>query len=93
MQRVYRRFAPVYDTVTTLFSLWRWRGWQARVLPHARGRVLDVGCGTGALLQRLSDRGMAVGLDLSPDMLAKAARRPAPPNARAAAPRSPRRST
>lgn len=74
-QRLYRRFAPVYDAVTLLFSTGRWRGWQARVLPHARGRVLDVGCGTGALLERLAARGEAVGLDLSPGMLAKAARR------------------
>jgi ubiquinone/menaquinone biosynthesis C-methylase UbiE len=75
MQRMYRRFAPAYDAVTTLFSLWRWRRWQSRVLPHARGRVLDVGCGTGVLLRRLSERGRAVGVDLSPDMLAKAGRR------------------
>jgi ubiquinone/menaquinone biosynthesis C-methylase UbiE len=74
-QRLYRRFAPVYDAVTRFFSLWRWRRWQGRVLPYARGRVLDVGCGTGALLERLAARGEAVGVDLSPDMLARAARR------------------
>ncbi len=74
-QRLYRRFAPVYDAVTLLFSTGRWRGWQGRVLPHTRGRVLDVGCGTGALLERLAARGEAIGLDLSPGMLAKAARR------------------
>jgi ubiquinone/menaquinone biosynthesis C-methylase UbiE len=75
MQLLYRGFAPVYDTVTRLVSLWRWQRWQARVLPHARGRVLDAGCGTGLLLQRLSERGQTVGLDLSRDMLAKASRR------------------
>ncbi len=74
-QRLYRRFAPVYDAVTRLFSLARWRGWQDRVLPHARGRVLDVGCGTGALLARLAARGQATGFDLSQDMLTRAARR------------------
>lgn len=74
-QRLYRRFAPVYDAVTRLFSLARWRGWQDRVLPYARGRVLDVGCGTGALLARLAARGQVTGVDLSPDMLARAARR------------------
>jgi ubiquinone/menaquinone biosynthesis C-methylase UbiE len=75
-QRLYRRFAPVYDVVTHLFSLWRWRRWQEHVLPHARGRTLDVGCGTGALLERLAARCDPVGLDLSPAMLARAARRP-----------------
>lgn len=74
-QRLYRRFAPVYDAVTGLFSLARWRRWQGKVLPYARGRVLDVGCGTGLLLERLAARGEAVGLDLSPAMLARAARR------------------
>jgi ubiquinone/menaquinone biosynthesis C-methylase UbiE len=74
-QRLYRRFALVYDAVSLVFSLWRWRRWQGRVLPHARGLVLDVGCGTGVLLERLAGRGEAVGLDLSPDMLAKAAQR------------------
>jgi ubiquinone/menaquinone biosynthesis C-methylase UbiE len=37
--------------------------------------VLDVGCGTGVLLQHLADRSQAVGLDLSLDMLARASRR------------------
>jgi ubiquinone/menaquinone biosynthesis C-methylase UbiE len=75
MQRMYRGFAPVYDAVTLLFSVWRWRKWQTRVLPHARTPVLDVGCGTGALLRRLAVQRRAVGLDLSLDMLAKAGRR------------------
>jgi len=74
-QRSYRRFAPLYDAVTLLFSLWRWRRWQHRVLPHARGRILDAGCGTGMLLERLAARGEAMGLDLSPEMLARAAKR------------------
>jgi ubiquinone/menaquinone biosynthesis C-methylase UbiE len=77
MQRMYRRFAPFYDAVTLLFSLRRWHGWQERVLPHVRGRVLDLGCGTGVLLRSLSNRGDAVGLDLSPEMLARASRRQA----------------
>ena len=45
------------------------------MLASARGRVLDVGCGTGVLLERLAARGQATGLDLSPDMLARASRR------------------
>jgi 2-polyprenyl-6-hydroxyphenyl methylase/3-demethylubiquinone-9 3-methyltransferase len=40
------------------------------------GRVLDVGCGTGFLLERLAERGCSgVGIDLSPDSVALAAER------------------
>ena len=38
---------------------------------------MDVGCGAGVLLERLLARGEAVGLDLSLEMLARAARRQA----------------
>jgi ubiquinone/menaquinone biosynthesis C-methylase UbiE len=46
---------------------------------HAAGpRVLDLGCGTGALAVRLARRGCQVtGIDVSPAMLAQAARRAA----------------
>jgi ubiquinone/menaquinone biosynthesis C-methylase UbiE len=74
-RRSYRLFAPVYDAVALLLSLWRWRSWQGRVLPYARGRILDVGCGTGLLLERLAGRGETVGVDLSTSMLTRAARR------------------
>jgi ubiquinone/menaquinone biosynthesis C-methylase UbiE len=74
-RRLYRLFAPIYDAVVPLLSLGRWRRWQERVLPYARGRVLDVGCGTGMLLTRLASRSEMVGVDLSANMLAKAARR------------------
>ena len=40
------------------------------------GRVLDVGCGTGFLLERLAERGFSgVGIDLSPESVGHARRR------------------
>jgi demethylmenaquinone methyltransferase/2-methoxy-6-polyprenyl-1,4-benzoquinol methylase len=43
---------------------------------RARQRVLDIGCGTGALLAMLAHKGAHVtGIDISPPMLSQAARR------------------
>lgn len=48
----------------------------ARINPRAGERILDVGCGTGALARRLAQRGAVVcGLDLSPEMLGVAKER------------------
>jgi ubiquinone/menaquinone biosynthesis C-methylase UbiE len=69
------RLSASYDIgVRMLFGPF-WRRWQDTVLPFTKGRVLEVGCGTGLLLQRLADRGNAVGVDLSGGMLSKATAR------------------
>lgn len=61
------------------------RGTDAAILPPGeagsaaigiRPRVLDIGCGTGFLLERLAERGFAgVGIDLSPESVEHARRR------------------
>ncbi|MCF8568961.1 class I SAM-dependent methyltransferase [Gordonia sp. HY002] len=57
-----RIFAPVTDAILTAADL--------------TGAVLDIGCGTGTLLERASDLGAsAVGVDISADMIDAAARR------------------
>lgn len=56
--------APFADAVCTAADL------------HPGARVLDVGCGSGALLQRVAERGAdAVGVDISEPMVAAARRR------------------
>jgi trans-aconitate methyltransferase len=63
---------------------WSHNSWYHRLLlsqvPDGAQRVLDVGCGAGALARKLAESVPHVdGVDLSPEMIA-AARRDAPPN-------------
>lgn len=76
-QRFYREFAWTYDTVAAVVSGGHWRSWVLAALPHLRGRVLELGCGTGNLQYALAPRSdhVAIGLDLSPQMLGLARRR------------------
>ena len=71
-----------YDTFSQTYDHGRDAGYHAfldeaevaLVAPHAQGkRVLEVGCGTGLILERLGRvASEAVGVDLSPGMLEKA---------------------
>ena len=68
----YRRWAPIYDaTVNRLFAPGRRRALDMLSL-QADENVLIVGVGTGADLPYLPAGATATGIDLSPDMLAKA---------------------
>lgn len=78
VRRVYARGAAGYDA--------RWRRYLDRtisrtveaVAPAAGGSLLDVGCGSGILLERLLEREPtldATGIDASPEMLEVARRR------------------
>ena len=72
----YRRAAVTYDLVIEPF-LRTTRLVGLEMLPPKPGmRVLDVGCGTGAQLERYRDAGCAIAcVDMSPGMLAQVARR------------------
>src|SRR5512141_2497851 len=68
----YRRWAPVYDaTVNRLFMSGRKRALSLLNLQQGEN-VLIVGVGTGADFHFLTAGVNAKGIDLSPDMLAKA---------------------
>lgn len=64
--------APFYNTIT------RWTGWQKKIERHALkglkpGKLLDVGCGTGFLMNLAQRQGFeAYGVDPSKGMLEKA---------------------
>jgi ubiquinone/menaquinone biosynthesis C-methylase UbiE len=70
--RFYREFAWTYDTVAGAVSGGRWGAWGQAALPYMRGRVLELGCGTGNLQRALATQRdlWAAGLDASPQMLA-----------------------
>ncbi|HEX6034770.1 MAG TPA: class I SAM-dependent methyltransferase [Anaerolineales bacterium] len=69
---IYRLWAPIYDsTVNLIFLPGRRRALELLNL-QAGERVLIIGVGTGADLPLLPAGVMATGIDLSPEMLAKA---------------------
>ncbi|HML21330.1 MAG TPA: methyltransferase domain-containing protein [Aggregatilinea sp.] len=75
-QKLYDRLAPFYAPAMRLFPMWR--RYTEAVLPWlpASGIVLEVGPGPGVLLTEIAARvPLAVGLDLSPAMLRRAAGR------------------
>jgi SAM-dependent methyltransferase len=77
MTATYDTFAPVYDDYTASYMAKRWTGRlaalaQQRGAPE-RGRLLDVGCGTGKSFLPMIERGWeAMGCDVSAAMLEKA---------------------
>lgn len=65
----------VFEDITVREDEWRWLG---RALPREPVRILDVGCGNGALLLQLGRRvSHGVGVDASAGMIARARRRAA----------------
>lgn len=74
----YSRLARDYDTRWSFYVEATTRETMARLAPRPTDRLLDVGCGTGALLYRLARSyppAQLVGLDPVPEMLAIARRR------------------
>ena len=71
----YARFARFYDAIMGDRSadVDRIRGYIDRYLPSAAS-LLELGCGTGAVLAGLADKLSVTGVDLSPEMLARASR-------------------
>jgi ubiquinone/menaquinone biosynthesis C-methylase UbiE len=83
--RLYRKRAPRYDLTANLYYLVGFREWDYRrkavqALNLNRGdTVVEIGCGTGLnfglLQERVGPDGVIIGVDLTPEMLAKAAQR------------------
>lgn len=74
VQRAYRRWAPIYD-VTFGRVAEAGRLHAVDIINRRRGAVLEVGVGTGLSLPRYAAHLEVTAIDLSPDMLSKAAER------------------
>lgn len=70
----YRRWAPVYDS-TFGFVASQARRTAVQMINQRRGRVLEVGVGTGLSLPHFAPYLKITGIDLSPEMLTKARER------------------
>ncbi len=72
---VYARIAGLYDLLDLPFEYMRYRPLRRQLFAGLAGRVLDAGVGTGRNMPFYPREARVVGIDLSADMLARAARR------------------
>src|SRR5262245_32301310 len=74
IRSAYRRWAPVYDHTFGRVAA-EGRKHSVEIINQSRGRVLEVGVGTGLSLPAYGPHLEIVGIDLSPEMLEKARER------------------
>src|SRR5580765_149048 len=72
--RTYKRLAPIYDNTFGKFADAALRQTITRA-NHFTGKLLEVGVGTGLALPHYRPELQVTGIDLSPDMLARARKR------------------
>ena len=71
----YQRVAPLYDLLDLPFEYGRYRALRRRMFEGLSDTILDAGVGTGRNMPFYPAGATVVGIDLSPAMLARAARR------------------
>jgi phosphatidylethanolamine/phosphatidyl-N-methylethanolamine N-methyltransferase len=71
----YARWAPVYDAIFGVITNRAIRATMAELNVLPAGRILEVGVGTGIALPLYKRDHRVTGIDLSPDMLARAERK------------------
>lgn len=71
----YQRIAPLYDLLDSPFERRRYHGLRPLMFEGLAGRVLDAGVGTGRNFPFYPPNTVVTGIDLSPAMLERAARR------------------
>lgn len=76
-KKTYARVAWIYDFLDLPFEYGRYRALRRKLFEGVGGRVLDAGVGTGRNMPFYPPNGQLVGIDLSPQMLARARKRKA----------------
>lgn len=71
----YQRIAPLYDLLDLPFEHGRYRKIRPQLFAGLSGRIMDAGVGTGRNFPFYPPAAKIIGIDLSPAMLARAARR------------------
>jgi ubiquinone/menaquinone biosynthesis C-methylase UbiE len=71
----YERIAPLYDLIDLPFEIGRYRAIRPLLFSGLKGRILDAGVGTGRNIAFYPPGTDVFGVDLSPAMLKRAARR------------------
>lgn len=71
----YQRIASFYDLLDLPFEYGRYRHIRPLLFQGVSGRILDAGVGTGRNIPFYPPDAQVIGIDLSPAMLARAARR------------------
>jgi len=67
---------PLFDDLEAIAAMRRYYDWKLDLIrPHLGPRVMEVGCGTGLILDRLRGHDRVVGVDINARCLARAAER------------------
>lgn len=74
VKRRYSRIAGLYDVLEAPMEK-SFSGWRQELLAGARGRVLEVGVGTGKNLPYYPDHAEVTAIDFSPNMIERARKR------------------
>ena len=68
----YNRNARFYDSFSKKSEKRWFSKWRKQFLPRLKGKILEVGIGTGKSMKDYNDKAKVIGIDFSKEMLKKA---------------------
>ncbi len=72
VQKRYNRFSKFYDLLEGSMERNKFSEWRKELLGNIKGKILEIGVGTGKNLSYYNRDAKVIGIDLSPKMLEKA---------------------